>query len=144
MKKIIAGIVTVLMMVSMCITLTACSASYVGTYKFESMVIEITPGMSLNYTASDELFTEDTVVIKINKDKTFTLTMNINITVDTVIGPIPLEMNESEEGTWEERVDKLYLFDELGEFEVVTFEGDKLIIEAGSDGSPMTITLKKV
>lgn len=130
MKKILAGIISSLAVVALCICLTACSTSITGTWKFHKASGTVS-GMEINYEVGKEIagtgvkITEDFIVITINEDNTFEMK-------SAMMG------NESLNGTWEEKDGKYYLSIQ-GEAVEVTLSGTTLIME--QEG--MKVELKK-
>ncbi len=136
MKKIIMSITTAIMMVVLCMAMTACS-SIEGTYKLESVKVT-TPGMTIEIEAGKEYngvtIKEDAVVLTMNKDKTFTLKAEIP------------NMNMDEEGTWELKDGKYLLtMEENGvkDTQEATLDGNKLILKSSESGMEMEMVLKK-
>lgn len=123
MKKIISIIATVIMMVALCITMTACSASIVGTYKLETMTTQIgnekiTLEVGKDYNG--DTVEADDVVFTINNDKTWTMKSDV------------MGKNFDANGTWEERDGKYYLAVEgMDNHEIeATLDGNKLTLKA--------------
>ncbi len=119
MKKIILGITTAIMMVVLCMTMTACS-SIEGTYKFDSMTMDM-GGVEVKIEAGKEYqgvtIKEDVIVLTINKDKTFTYKADF------------LNQKLDLEGTWELKDGKYYLTatnNGVEETLVVTLDGNKI------------------
>lgn len=121
MKKVIAGIFTGLVTVALCVIMAACSASFEGVYKFNSMSMN-EGGISINYEVGKEYmgvtFNEDVFTLTVNSDKTWTMATKMFGEGDTV------------KGTWEEKDGKYYLTAE-GETEAieVTLDGNKITFE---------------
>ncbi len=132
MKKLVATISAVVTTVLMCVLLTACSGSIVGTYKFSSMSMTL-PGMEMNYKAGEEYngmtLTEDAIILEVKEDNTFTLTANM--------GGMP-----SANGTWKEE-DGKYILTMEGEDQPVTLNGKELTMDMSQEGMSMKIVLKK-
>ena len=120
MKKVFAGILLSVVTVMLCICMTACTASFPGTYKFYSMSMDM-GGISINYEVGKEYngvtFNEDIFKLTVNEDNTWTMTSKMG------------EEN-TQNGTWEEKDGKYYLAVE-GESETieVTLDGSKIIFE---------------
>lgn len=119
MKKVIAGMLTGVVTVALCIFMAACSSSFEGTYKFYSMSMN-QGGISINYEVGKEYmgvtFNEDMFTLTVNGDKTWSMSTQM--------------MGESEtaKGTWEEKDGKYYL----------TAEGEEDTIEVAVDGKTIT------
>ncbi len=136
MKKIALGITTVIMMVILCMTMTACS-SIEGTYKLESVKMTA-PGVTIDVKAGEAYngvtINADAVVLTMNKDKTFTLKAAL------------MDTNMDQEGTWEQKDGKYYLtMEENGveEIQEATLNGNKLILKASESGMEIEMVLKK-
>lgn len=131
MKKVIAGILTSIVTVALCIFIAGCSASFSGTYKFYSMSMS-SGGVDISYEVGKEYmgvtFKEDMFTLTVNDDNTFTMTMDM------------MGSNETAKGTWEEKDGKYYLTAN-GESDVVEVQvdGKKIIFE--QDGAK--VVLKK-
>ena len=130
MKKILAGIISSLAVVALCICLTACSTSITGTWKFHKASGTVS-GMEIEYEVGKEIagsgvkITEDFIVITINEDNTFEMK-------SAMMG------NETLKGNWEEKDGKYYLTIQ-GEAVEVKLSGTTLIME--QEG--MKVELKK-
>ncbi len=137
MKKIISIVTTVIMMVALCLTMTACSASIEGTYKLESMTVEM-GGVKVEIETGKEFqgitITEEAVVLTINEDKTWSMKVNL------------AGQKEDGDGTWEKRGGKYYLISEengVKEEVEATINGKKLTLKATEEGASMQIVLSK-
>ncbi|MDE6504475.1 MAG: hypothetical protein K2L42_01235 [Clostridia bacterium] len=115
MKKVIAGIVSAIAVVALCLCLTACSTGIVGTYKFSKMSMT-QGGLSVEIKAGQEYMgvkvSEDAYVLEVKDDNTFVLKVNMGD-----------EMTQT--GTWEEKEGK-YIFTADGESMEVTLDGNVL------------------
>ncbi len=131
MKKVFAGILMSVVTVAFCIFMAACSSSFSGTYKFNSMSMDA-GGVSINYEVGKEYngvtFNEDMITLTVNDDNTWSMSTQM------------MGANETTEGTWEEKDGKYYLTAE-GESEAieVTVVGKKITFE--QDGAK--VVLKK-
>ncbi len=110
------------MMVALCITMTACSASIVGTYKLETLTTQIgnekiTLEVGKDYNG--DMVKADDVVFTFNNDKTWTMMSDVMEPIDA-------------NGTWEERDGKYYLSVEgMDNHEIeATLDGNKLTLKA--------------
>ena len=127
-KKVIAGIVSAIAVVALCLCLTACSTGIVGTYKFSKMSMS-QGGISIEIKAGQEYMgikvSEDAYSLVVKDDNTFELKANMGTSV-------------TEKGTWEEK-DGKYIFTADGESMEVKLDGNVLSFEM--DG--MKLELKK-
>ena len=118
MKKVIAGIVTALAVVVLCMCLTACSTGIVGTYKFSKMSMT-QGGISVEIKAGEEYMgvtvSEDAYTLEVKEDNTLELKVNMG-----------QEMTET--GTWEEK-DGKYILTIDGESIEGTLNGNVLSFE---------------
>ena len=118
MKKVIAGIVSALAVVVLCMCLTACSTGIVGTYKFSKMSMT-QGGISVEIKAGEEYMgvtvSEDAYTLEVKEDNTLELKVNMG-----------QEMTET--GTWEEK-DGKYILTIDGESIEGTLNGNVLSFE---------------
>lgn len=136
MKKISLIIVSILTVILSCLCIAGCSnPDPVGVWKFKEMSAG-GDGMKLKYEAGKTYmfgqlsFTEDTIVLEVNEDKTWTMTM-----------ALPQDEPINESGTWEVKSGKVYLYDENGEEEVVTISDNELTMTHNEDGLDYKIVL---
>ena len=121
MKKVIAGMMMSVVAVALCVFMAACSTTFSGTYKFQSMSMS-GDGVEINYEVGKEYmgvtFTEDVMTLTVNEDNTWTMTTKM------------MGSSQTANGTWEEKDGKYYLTAE-GETDVmeVTVNGNKITFE---------------
>lgn len=130
MKKIASALVSLVAVLLLAFTLTACSTNVVGTYKFKSMTYTEN-GIQMNIEAGKDIMagmsvTEDFMVIEIKDDNTFTISA----------------MGETVEGTWTVEGKTLKLEVE-GEVQEATLKGKTLTMTTDMTGQESTITFKK-
>lgn len=130
MKKIIAGIVSSLAVVALCICLTACSTTFTGTWKLSKLTISY-GGVEQTMEAGKEYngakIDSEAIVLEIKEDNTYEIK---GVMADAIGG--------AETGTWEEKDGKYYL-DEME----VSLNGTTLVIEDSESGMSMKLELKK-
>ena len=128
MKKILAGIISTIAVVALCICMTACSTSIEGTWKFESMTMK--QGEATIELKAGEKFmgmitlSEDTFVLEVKPDGTLTMTTNLGEAATV-------------NGTWENKDGKYYLTIE-GDSQEAKLEGGRLIMEEESMSAKIT------
>lgn len=129
-KKITISIISLMAVLVLAFSMAACSTSFVGTYKIESMTYE-SAGMQMTIKVGQDMgggvaLTEDYMVIEVRDDNTFTLTA----------------AGESMEGTWTSEGKTLKL-DLEGEVQDATLSGKTLTLSGDMFGASATITFKK-
>lgn len=131
-KRIVAALVAMVAVFVLALSLTACSTSFVGTYKFKSMSYT-EGGIQMNLEAGQEFMmgitiTEDFYVLEIKEDNTCTMSV--------------MAGSETIEGTWTAEGKTLKI--ELdGEIQEATLSGKTLTMHMDMDGTNATITFKK-
>ncbi|MBD5583839.1 MAG: hypothetical protein HDQ88_02045 [Clostridia bacterium] len=130
MKKILAGIISSLAVVALCICLTACSTTFTGTWKLSKVTVSA-GGMEQTMEAGKEYngskISADAIIIEIKEDNTY-----------EVKGELASMIGGAETGTWEEKDGKYYL-DELE----VSLNGTTLVMEYSESGLSVKMELKK-
>ncbi len=121
MKKVIAGMFMSVVVVMLCMFMTACSTTFSGTYKFQSMSMN-SGGVNINYEVGKEYmgvtFSEDVMTLTVNDDNTWTMSTQM------------MGSNATSKGTWEEKDGKYYLtVDGETESMEVTVDGNKITFE---------------
>ena len=132
MKKIVAIVSSLVLVLAMGIMLAACSSNPVGTYKFDSMSVTIN-GETKDLKVGDELYpgsklTEDYMVYELKEDNTYTVSVG---------------GNETMTGKWEQ--DGSTIKFKAGDTEVgsAKLSGNKLTIEQKDGPMPGKVVLKK-
>lgn len=133
MKKTLAIVFTVLVIASLCVSITACGGGVEGTYKFSSMKMDM-GGVTITIEAdkpatiagTEVTIKADAITLTVNKDNTFEMKGEI------------MGESASQKGTWENKDGKLLLTAE-GEAIEATIDGNTLTLSM--DGQ--TITFKK-
>lgn len=119
MKKAIAAVLSSALIIAICVMMSACSTSIVGTWKFYSMTYE-QENMTMEIKAGESFqgvtIKEDAFVLTINDDGSLEFKMSL------------AGQNQTVNGTWEEKDGKYYLTIE-GDTQEVTVSGGKLTME---------------
>ena len=133
MKKFLTVISAAIAAVVIAVLFAACAANYAGTYKFDSMKMDM-GGAIIEVKAGEEFsgmtLTEDFMVLEIKDDETWTMTMNMGGA-------------NSESGTWTTNSEGIVLKDSSGEEVVGKLSGNLLTITMSQDGMSATYNLKK-
>ena len=136
MKKIALIIVSILTVILSCLCIAGCAnPDPAGVWKFKEMSADM-DGMKMKYEAGKDYmfgqwsFTENTVVLEVNDDHTWTMTMTL-----------PQEEAVNESGTWEAKKGKVHLYDANGEDEVVTISGNEMTLSHNEEGVDYKIVL---
>lgn len=134
MKKFLTFISAAIAAAVIAILFAACSANYAGTYKFDSMkmdmggaIIEVKAGEPFNGVT----ITEDYVVLEIKDDETWVMTTNMG------------SQGATEEGTWTTNSEGIVLKASDGSEIVGKLSGKILTLSENEEGMSMTINLKK-
>lgn len=135
MKKVSLIIVSVLAVIVSCLCIAGCAnPDPVGVWKFKEMSAD-SDGMKLKYEAGKSymfgqlVFTEDSVVLEVKDDNTWTITMSMT------------DNNESESGTWEVKSGKVHFYNQDGEDEVATISGNELTMNHREEGLDYKLVL---
>lgn len=136
MKKFILFITTVFAVILSCLCIAGCAnPDPVGVWKFKEMSADM-DGLKLKYEAGKTYmfgqwaFTEDTVVLEVNEDNTWSFTMDL-----------PESEKQTASGTWETKWGKLYLYDTDDGTDVATISGNELTMSHKEDGIEYKIIL---
>lgn len=129
-KKIAISLVSLMAILVLAFSMSACATNFVGTYKIDSMVVK-SDGEQITIKVGEEIMngitlTEDYMVIEVKDDNTFTITV----------------AGQTMDGTWTSEGRTLKL-DIDGEVQEATLKGKTLTISGDMYGSDSTITFKK-
>lgn len=134
MKKILSVCLSLCLVLSLSLMLTACGNKYVGTWKFYSLKTQ-TNGMSVELTVGETYMgmitlTEEFMVIDVKEDGTFAMSTSA------------MGENTSVSGTWEVVDGDLNLTAE-GETIVAKKDGKLLVLSEDDSGMSAEIAFKK-